>query len=90
MKSCSINDQNEALQDFARLVRNKLQPNKDDQLLTLVTQGLKQAVLSLGGSGQKFIEVMARLVYKYIVGEAIGGDQPDTKDFRCKIVKYFY
>jgi hypothetical protein len=37
-------------------------------------QGLKQAVLDLVGSERIGIEVMARLVYKYIVGESIGGD----------------
>jgi hypothetical protein len=55
-----------------------------------VTQGLKQAVMDLLGSGQKDIEVMARLVYEHIVGEAIGGSEERENHFQCKTLKYFF
>ena len=46
-----------------------------------MTQGLKQAVMDLLGSGQKEIEVMGRLVYEHIVGEAIAGSEQRENHF---------
>ena len=47
-----------------------------------MTQGLKQAVMDvLIGSEQKEIEVMGRLVYEHIVGEAIAGSKQRENHF---------
>ena len=83
MRSFADDDLDKTLEEYARLLRNQPKFNKDDEPLILVAQGLKQAVNDLlcSGKRQKEIEVMGRLVYEHIVGEAIAGSKQRENHF---------